>query len=211
MARRAGVVPFSLAAVSVEAGNRNMSARGHVHSQSQDSTTREMRPPSPRSSYGRSQVISGMPPGRPPRRSTIHHSQQQQPPPPPQPQSQLPPHPQQSSLSSVPRSNPQPTAAPSPPEFRLSPGPGLAPIQHQSLNRNSGPLPSVAQLTTGISPYGPSSGSLSPGSMGSMHKPGPPIIAPNVPRYSGLEPTGSKRRASPDAAQRESVHRRRMG
>ncbi|KAK5997005.1 hypothetical protein PT974_02354 [Cladobotryum mycophilum] len=205
MARRAGVVPFSLAAVNVEATGRGLPPRGHAQTQSQDSGLRDMRPSPPRNAYGRGQPISTMPQGRGNRRNTTHPH----PPPPPQQQQIL--HPQSQSQSAPPHPQP-PAQTPGPhpipphPEFRHSPGPGLAPIQHQPHGRNPGPLPSVAQLTTGMGPFGPPSGPPTPGALPSINNPGGPL----PPRYPTLEPIGSKRRASPDMSQRDGGPKRRM-
>ncbi|ENH61239.1 hypothetical protein FOC1_g10016053 [Fusarium oxysporum f. sp. cubense race 1] len=55
MARRAGVIPFSLAAVNVEGNNshRSSPSRSHIHSQPQVSMPRDLGAPSPRVVYNR--------------------------------------------------------------------------------------------------------------------------------------------------------------
>ncbi|KAL7795163.1 hypothetical protein V8C37DRAFT_45647 [Trichoderma ceciliae] len=220
MARRAGVVPFSLTAVNNEAaGNRNLASRSQAPIQPQDNSGhREMRPPSPPTSYGRNQFMPPMTTARPPRRGPINS----QPPPPQQTRPMLPPqHLHQAPHSSphavvpgTPAPQPQPQPPPPPPpalaaalahplgDYRRSPGPGLAPIQPHPPSHNSGPLPSVAQLTTGMSPYGPPSGPPTPTSL--------PAINASVPRYLTLEQTGTKRRASPDMTRQDGAHRRRL-
>ncbi|KOS22956.1 snRNA-activating protein complex subunit 4 [Escovopsis weberi] len=231
MARRAGVVPFSLAAVNVEASNRNLAQRSHTQSQTQHgSPLRDTRPTSPRSVYGRGQPLS-LTPGRGSRRHQGNtHSTSTSPTStsssvalsssmtasvsaPPSSQSSLQasvtlqhPHAQQHSHSShsshAPPPPQQPVQAPMShpgpphPDFRHSPGPGLAPIQNQPSSRLPGPLPSVAQLTTGMGHFDTSSGPPTPGHM--------------PPRFTTLEPTGSKRRASPEMSHREGGLKRRM-
>lgn len=223
MARRAGVVPFSLAAVNNEAAsNRAMASRNQTPIQPLDSSNlRDVKPPSPHSSYSRGQLMPPMTPARTSRRGPINS----QPPPPPHARPMLPPHPQH--LHQTPHSSPhavvpgpmapqqqqQPPPPPPPataaalphphPDYRRSPGPGLAPIQPHPPSHHAGPLPSLAQLTTGMSPYGPSSGPPTPTSL-------PAINNPSMPRYLPLEQTGTKRRVSPDMTRPDGAHRRRL-
>ncbi|KAL7940372.1 hypothetical protein V8C42DRAFT_362779 [Trichoderma barbatum] len=183
MARRAGVVPFSLAAVNTSeaSSNRALASRAQAPSQPQDnSALRKMRLLSPPSSDGRSQLMPPMASARTPRH-----------PGPPAPQQPPPP--------------PAPAAAIAHPlgDYRRSSGPGLAPIQPHPPSHNFGPLPSVAQLTTGISPYGPPSGPPTPTSL-------PAIAPPSMSRYAPLEQAGTKRRASPDMVRQDSAQRRRL-
>lgn len=197
MARRAGVVPFSLAAVNLEGGRRSSPSRSHAHTQSHGTISRDMGVPSPRSMYGRPQPVPGMSGGRAlaSRRDTI--SQPIPPPPPPQ-QQQQPLHPPP----------PPHQMGPEPVDVYYGPGPGLAPIQNQPPPRNTGLLPSLAELTTGISPYS----TLAPGGppMGATAGQGP--YYPNVQGYPNIEPARSKRRASSDAGQQHDTgQRRRMG
>lgn len=222
MARRAGVVPFSLAAVNNEAAsNRAMASRNQTPIQPHDSSSlREIKPPSPHSSYSRGQLMPPMTPARTSRRGPINS----QPPPPQHARPMLPPqHLHQTPHSSphavvpgpsAPQQQQQPPPPPPPPataaalphphpDYRRSPGPGLAPIQPHPPSHNTGPLPSVAQLTTGMSPYGPPSGPPTPTSL-------PTINNPSMPRYSPLEQTGTKRRASPDMMRPDGAHRRRL-
>lgn len=186
MARRAGVVPFSLAAVNLEGGRRTSPSRSHAHSQSHGNVVSIS---SPRPVYGRPHPNPNLPPGgrviNPPRRETISQPPSQQLPLPP------PPH----------------AMGPEPVDVYYGPGPGLAPIQSQPPPRNPGLLPSVAELTTGMSPYSPNAG-----------PPGPPSTTttqaafyPTVPGYPNIEPARVKRRASSDAGQLDASHRRRMG
>jgi hypothetical protein len=124
MARRAGVIPFSLAAVNVEgnSSHRGSPSRSHIHSQSQSSIPRDLGAPSPRMVYNRPPPMSASNRAMAPRRESI-------PPPPPLPM------------------------GPDPAEVQYVPGPGLAPIQNQPPPRSAGMLPGVAELTGGVSPY----------------------------------------------------------
>ncbi|KAF7559887.1 hypothetical protein G7046_g4254 [Stylonectria norvegica] len=145
MARRAGVIPFSLAAVNVDNGSnnhRNSPSRSHSHSHSQSSSMpRDMRAPSPRSIYSRTQPMGGGPGSR-----TIVSRRESIPPPPP------------------------PPMASDPNEVHYVPGPGLAPIQNQPQPRGGGLLPGITELTTGVSPYsnGPGAGMPTSGSQGPL-------------------------------------------
>ncbi|KAI1135892.1 hypothetical protein F5Y05DRAFT_164661 [Hypoxylon sp. FL0543] len=77
----------------------------------------------------------------------------------------------------------------------------LAPIHTESQPQRSGMLPGVAELTTGVSPYSTPAYSLPPPSaspaLGATASPGS-FMAP-IGYPPPLEPTGSKRRRSPDA------------
>lgn len=180
MARRAGVIPFSLAAASVEngsGGQRNSPARSHSHSQSHGSMARDARVSSPRSMYSRGQPMANVPAGR-----TIV-----------------------SRRESIPQPPPPPPMGPDLGEVHYVPGPGLPPIQNQPQPR-AGMLPGVAELTTGMSPYTTPATQVPP--MPTTASPGP--LLPHLSGYSSIEPAGAKRRASPDRAQHETSHRRRM-
>lgn len=202
MARRAGQTPFTLAAVNAEAAGRNAHIRGHAHSQSQESVGRDMRASPPQSSYG---AIGGS-------RSASVMSRRD-------PGMQIgppPPHPMPTSVTSMPPQQQQP---PHPSDYTYKLGPGtLPPIQPQP--RVPGPLPGVAELTTGVTPYStPPSVHLSgappppPGMHHGMapqqqqhgHQPGPP---PHM--YAEQDPGRMKRPGSPDSRLRESNYRRRM-
>ncbi|KAJ4271662.1 hypothetical protein NW762_000367 [Fusarium torreyae] len=137
MARRAGVIPFSLAAVNVDSNNshRGSPSRSHIHSQSQGSMPHDLGAPSPRAMYSRA-------PPMPASSRTIVSRRESIPPPPPLPMGH--------------------DSA----EVHYVPGPGLAPIQNQPPpTRSAGMLPGVAELTGGVSPYstpvaGPNLGSM---------------------------------------------------
>ncbi|KAL1892278.1 hypothetical protein Cpir12675_004601 [Ceratocystis pirilliformis] len=114
---------------------------------------------------------------------------------------------------------------PIPHERQPSPHAELAPVNPPTQNRNSGGmLPSVAELTTGISPYstpaysvggGGSTSNASPVSKPDLSPPGqsqlpsmagyPPASEAQAPPV--YETTGSKRRASPDLMPRDSRRR----
>ncbi|KAK1754565.1 hypothetical protein QBC47DRAFT_402979 [Echria macrotheca] len=191
MARRAGVIPFSLNMTGAEApGSQRVSpSRGHGHSQSQGSLPREIASmPSPR--YGRGPGASLIPPplssGRPlaARRESV----------PPRP----------------------PYGHPEPVELGYGmPGPayGLAPIQTANTGQGRGGLlPSVAELTTGVSPYSTPAYSAGVPSASPVHSatasPGP--ILPSMSAYPPLETSTGKRRASPETASREASRRRQL-
>ncbi|OHF00405.1 MYB DNA-binding domain-containing protein [Colletotrichum orchidophilum] len=190
MARRAGVVPFSLTAVNVDqpgGGHRHSPSRGHMHTQSQPSLPRDIGGPSPR--YGRPPPpgISPIPGGR-----AIAARRE-----------------------SVPG---RPLMGSDPNEMAgMGPGgPGLAPIQGLPPGRGGGMLPGVAELTTGVSPYstpayamgGIPTASPVPSARAS---PGPLLPALHYPPPH--EQAGAKRRASPGTemmGSRETSRRRHM-
>ncbi|POR38174.1 Uncharacterized protein TPAR_01626 [Tolypocladium paradoxum] len=186
MARRAGVVPFSLAAVNVESGQRSMPPRPSSHFQLPDNLARHLTPPSPRSMYTRNPQLSAMPVGQA-TRGDLMPSQPQAPGPPGLPLPMTPDH----------------------GELYYTAGPGLAPIQTQGQPRNPGPLPSLAELTTGVSPYGTPVERQHPGPLGPVVQHG--ALMPATQGYQMPEPTRSKRRASPEMMQRENSRRRRLG
>ncbi|KAJ3498829.1 hypothetical protein NLG97_g804 [Lecanicillium saksenae] len=203
MARRAGQTPFTLAAVNAEATSRNSQLRGHAHSQSQESVGREMRASPPQSSYG------GVGGSRPPSVMSRRDAAMSIGPPPP--------HPMASSVTAVPPQQQQPPPPPPPGDYTYKLGPGLPPIQHQPQPRVPGPLPGVAELTTGVTPY-----STPP----SVHLSGPPPPPPGQSIHHGMAPQHGhqpgpsmyaeqdhgrmKRPGSPDSRLRESNYRRRM-
>lgn len=193
MARRAGVTPFSLnmSGNDPQGGQRASPPRGHGHghSQSQGSLPRDISGmPSPR--YGRGPGTPLIPPpmsaGRPlaARRESV----------PPRP----------------------PYGHPDPSELGYGmPGPsyGLAPIQTANVGHGrGGMLPSVAELTTGVSPYSTPAYSVGVPSASPAHSatasPGP--LLPALSGYPSLEPSGAKRRASPEMGLRETTRRRHL-
>lgn len=212
MAVRAGVVPFSLTSVNAQQdSNRTSPSRGHVHSQSQGSVPRNDphllgRYAAPRSSA-------------PPSHLAHHH---QHPPPPSHPLSIPPPIPSISggpTRAALPRRESMPPR-PTPTDFLYdhtppAPGPGLPPIQppggrERGVGGSGMQLPSVAELTTGVSPYSTPAYSLggmsaSPSATASPRTSvlqGPPMT------YSPGDGSASKRgRSTPDSG-REATRRR---
>ncbi|KAK3683567.1 hypothetical protein B0T22DRAFT_443602 [Podospora appendiculata] len=196
MARRAGVVPFSLTpAVGDSPGgmHRSSPGRGHGHSQSQGSLPRDLGMPSPR--YGRSQGLG------------------------PSPTPLIPPPPPSGRPLAARRDSIPPRPLYGPPEhgdYGLLPGPGLglAPIQTSSFGQGrGGMLPSVAELTTGVSPYNTPAYSVGVPSTSPVHSatasPGP--FLPTLSSYQPQDlPPGMKRRASPEYGNRETSRRRHL-
>ncbi|PHH73322.1 hypothetical protein CDD80_3905 [Ophiocordyceps camponoti-rufipedis] len=209
MARRAGVVPFSLAAVNVESGQQRggggVPVRPGSHYQP-GPEARHLTPPSPRSIYGR---------GQPPLPAVMAQPRPEQAPAQPPPTS---------STSGLP-----PSVLADHTELYYTAGPGLAPIQTQGQPRNPGPLPSLAELTTGVSPYidqhhhlphhhphhphqqqRPRSGPRP--TAGPNPNPSPAILPSGLPQpYPPPEASRPKRRPSPESMQREGGLRRRIG
>lgn len=193
MARRAGVVPFSLAAVNAEASaasrrnspSRSQLSHSHSHLQPQRHGSmprepREMSAPPHRALYGRNlQPSSGRLGSQTagPRRETTM--------PPPS-------HP----------------GMPEPGEVTYISMPTLAPIQTPGQPAGGNYLPSIAELTTGVTPYG-------------GQTPGPGNGAGSGPYHGGYVPVSvgyrtmgspsTKRPASPEEVYGEPSHRRRMG
>lgn len=192
MARRAGVVPFSLAAVNAEANaaRRNSPSRGgHGHGLSQSSMKHGIVPHtnagSPRIMYGRPQ---------PP----MHMSTRSRDAPPPT---------RRDSFSAQPQVMVQERG-----EVAYTPIPMLAPIQAQSHPSSERSLPSIAELTTGLGGYGPGPGPgpVSHGGVPTTPYSGPPFI-PVMPGYPVHDNARTKRRASTEEAHRQSLNKRRLG
>jgi hypothetical protein len=183
MARRAGVVPFSLSSVTLDTpppGHRVSPSRGHSHTQSQSSavsgassvSSRYSRPPTSHSASGSTRGGNGGGPSR-----TIAARR-----------------------DSTPRSVP-PTSP--------SDGLALAAIgggMSMGMGRGGQMLPSVAEMTTGVSPYNTPAYAMSIPMGGGYSSPGPLLPAIGMmgvgPRHDG------KRRASPDMGPRETSRRR---
>ena len=193
MARRAGVIPFSLnmsGGGDTQVSQRLSPTRGHQHSQSQGSIPREISGvPSPR--YGRgpsTPLVPSLSSGRPlaARRESV----------PPQP-----PYRHQPDASEL--------------GYGISgPGFGLAPIQTTNVGQGRGGLlPSVAELTTGVSPYSTPAYSVGVPSASPVHSatasPGP-LLPSMSTSYPPLESAGGKRRASPETGARETSRRRHL-
>jgi hypothetical protein len=190
MARRAGVIPFSLATNSVENSPRQSPARppqrGHTHSRSQGSIFRE--PIDSARAYNRS-TIPTLPTGSPLSRP-------------------LGPAPsKEAGISSH-----MPIHLEHGESMAYShTGSPLAPIQVQSSQSRPGMLPGLAEFTTGVSPYstpaysvGVPTASPAPSSNAS---PGP--FLPTL-TYPPLDSAGSKRRRSPELSHPEPSRRRHL-
>lgn len=188
MARRAGVVPFSLSSVSTDAptsGHRSSPSLGHSHSQSQSSmmSSGPTQGPVP-------------PPGRYSRPPTAHGSSSSG---------------KQSGGGSArtiaARRESTPRSVPP-----ASPIDGLALAAIGSggmtigMGRGGQMLPSVAEMTTGVSPYSTPAYAMSmPMGVGGYSSPGP--MLPSIGMMGGNLPEG-KHRTSPDMSSRETSRRR---
>ncbi|KAK5661514.1 hypothetical protein OQA88_11418 [Cercophora sp. LCS_1] len=191
MARRAGVVPFSLNMTGADPqGSQRVSpTRGHAHSQSQGSLPRDLSGiPSPR--YARGPGTPVIPPPLPSGRPLAARRE------------------------SVPSRPPYGYPEPIDPGYGMPGGGfGLAPIQTANVGQaRGGLLPSVAELTTGVSPYSTPAYSMGVPSASPVHSatasPGP--LLPSMSSYPPIEPAGGKRRASPETGSRESSRRRQL-
>ena len=180
MARRAGVVPFSLSSVTVDApqgSHRSSPTRGHSHSQSQSSMSghssagpRFSRPATAQSS---SSSMKGTGGGS--ARSIAARRE------------------------STPRS--VPPASPSDGLALAAIGQGMA----MGMGRGGQLLPGVAEMTTGVSPYNTPAYATSMPMGGGYSSPGP--LLPAIGMMGGSRPEG-KRRASPDMGPRDTARRR---
>ncbi|KAK4240288.1 snRNA-activating protein complex subunit 4 [Achaetomium macrosporum] len=212
MARRAGVVPFSLnSTTTVPQAPQRFPPTRHAHSQSQGSVPREHSGlPSPR--YTRGPPVPPMPPSAPPSTPTSGRTLSSR-------RESLPPRPSFGPpLYEQAEYGYRPSSA-------STPGIGLAPIQTSnpfgsgqgpSQGGRGGTLPSLAELTTGVSPYSTPAYSISGGVHSGTASPGGAPLGPLLPAFlpypAPLEPAGSaaaKRRASPpDVGTREASRRR---
>lgn len=212
MARRAGVVPFALSAVTLENTQPRGHARGHSHSHSQGSLPRDVMA-TPRA-YGR--AGPSVPPPPPPSSSLAGRgglaarkdpSAVPPPPPPPLPPQHAAMH-AHAHTHAHPESHQQQQHGQGAYEYTPQGGP-LAPIQAQGHSRPPGMLPGLAELTTGVSPYSTPAYSIGIPSVSPAQSatasPGPFV---HTLGYPPLEPVGSKRRRSPDNASPEASRRR---
>jgi len=183
MARRAGVVPFSLSSVTVDAppaSHRSSPSRGHSHSQSQSSAmsghsssgARFSRPATAHSASSSTKGSSGG---------------------------------SARTIAARRDSNPR-----SVPPASSSDGLALAAIggsggTAMGMGRGGQLLPSVAEMTTGISPYNTPAYAMSMPMGGGYSSPGP--LLPAIGMMGGARPEG-KRRASPEMGPRETTRRR---
>lgn len=183
MARRAGVVAFSLSNVTLDIPPRTSPTRGHAHSQSMSSAHS--------SSQSQSSIMSTSSSGPRYHRPTASVSSN---------------HMRGSSIGtgraiaarreSTPRSVP-PT----------SPNDGLALAAFGTglpTPRGTHFLPSVAEMTTGVSPYSTPAYSMSSSMTSGYASPGP--LLPSLGMYSTRP--DAKRRSSPDPGPREPTRRR---
>jgi len=182
MARRAGVVPFSLSSVTVETApgsHRASPTRGHSHSQSQSSAMSGHSSSGPRFS----------------RPATAHSGS-----------SSTKGSGGSSARTIAARRDSTPRSVPP-----ASPGDGLAFAaigqgMAMGMGRGGQLLPSVAEMTTGVSPYNTPAYAMSMPMGGGYSSPGPMLPAIGM-MGSGARPEG-KRRASPDIGPRETSRRR---
>jgi hypothetical protein len=181
MARRAGVVPFSLSSVTVEAApgsHRASPTRGHSHSQSQSSAMSGPSSSGPRFS----------------RPATAHSGS-----------SSTKGSGGSSARTIAARRDSTPRSVPP-----ASPGDGLAFAAigqgiAMGMGRGGQLLPSVAEMTTGVSPYNTPAYAVSMPMGGGYSSTGP--LLPAIGMMGGARPE-SKRRASPDMGPRETTRRR---
>jgi len=178
MARRAGVVPFSLSSVTLDAPpgtpGQGTSRGGHSHSHSHSSSTSSARFQHQRGTHSQSSIGS--------------------------------------SRSIAARRDSTPRSAPP-----LSPSDGIAiaGIGGPMINPTGRgqQLPSVAEMTTGVSPYSTPAYSYNQGMPQGYSSPGPmlpPVLSggPGMLPSPGQGPYEAKRRASPGTDQREASRRR---
>lgn len=182
MARRAGVVPFTLSSASTNEATghrRDSPSRGYTHAHSGSLSRDPAR-------YGRGHMAGPLP-GRaiPTRRESIPT----RPPPMPPDTGDRPP------MGDL---GPQTGLAP----IHLPPVPG----------QGSGMLPGIAELTTGVSPYSTPAYSVGMHSASPVQSAsGSPYLS-GMPYYHPAEaPGSSKRPASPASSHREANRRRNMG
>ena len=182
MARRAGVVPFSLSSVTLDApppGHRSSPTRGHSHSQSHSSAisgsgSSSSRFSRPTTAHSTSSSARGGTGGSSARTIAARRD-------------------------STPRS--VPPASPSDGLALAAIGGGMA----VGMGRGGQMLPSVAEMTTGVSPYSTPAYTMSMSMAGGGY-PSPSPLLPAIGMMGGRPDV--KRRASPDMGPRESSRRR---
>ncbi|KAH7040491.1 uncharacterized protein B0I36DRAFT_371127 [Microdochium trichocladiopsis] len=154
MAKRAGVTPFCLSAVNVEgqAGNtRASTSRGHHHSHSHSHSLSHGHSTFSRDVMGQPNhhgVRGSVPPGPalPPLPPSHNRSSAAR-------RDNFPQHSQAMPAATNHQDERYSFAAPPPPPAMHAHGGSLPPIQNRSQPRTASALPSVSELTTGISPY----------------------------------------------------------
>jgi hypothetical protein len=186
MARRAGVVPFSLSSVSMDAppppSHRASPSRGHSHSQSHPSNvgvpgSNVPRYSRPASAHGGPSSVNTRATGGSSARSIAARR------------------------DSTPRSAPPRSSD----DGRLLAAIGSG--MPMGMGREGKLLPSVAEMTTGVSPYNTPAYAMSMSMGGGYSSPGP--LLPSISTI-GMGPIRSegKRRASPELGQRETSRRK---
>ncbi|KAI9647553.1 hypothetical protein NHQ30_003938 [Ciborinia camelliae] len=180
MARRAGVVPFSLSSVNIDtpsSGSRASPARGHSYSQSASST---MGPGSAGSRYSRPGTAQGNPNSRGGTRTIAPRGE--------------------STPRSVPPTSPTDGLA----LAAIGGGMGM-----MGAGRGGQYLPSLVEMTTGVSPYSTPAYAMSMPTHSSGYSSGYSSAGPLLPAIGmmGNRPE-VKRRGSPEAGSRESTRRR---
>jgi hypothetical protein len=186
MARRAGVVPFSLSSVTVDAppgSHRSSPTRGHSHSQSQSSamsghSSSGARFSRPATAHSASSSTKGSGGGS---ARTIAARRDSTP-------------------RSVPPAGPSDGLA-----LAAIGGSGGSGGMAMGMGRGGQLLPSVAEMTTGVSPYNTPAYAMSMPMGGGYSSPGP--LLPAIGMMGGARPE-SKRRASPEMGPRETARRR---
>ena len=187
MARRAGVVPFSLSSSSTDPppppGHRTSPSRGHSHSQSHSSSisatgSTGSRYTRPASSHSGSTSVNSRGAGGSSARSIAARR------------------------DNTPRLVPPPS-----PDEGQQPLATIGVGMPMGVGRCGTILPSVAEMTTGVSPYNTPAYAMSMPMGGGHLTPGP--LLPGIGTL-GMAPVGpdGKRRASPEVGQRETSRRR---
>jgi len=194
MARRAGVVPFSLSNVTLDTpplGQRTSPGRGHAHSHSHSSAHSHSHSHSHSQSLGSSSSRYSRPNTSQSNASSSNHMRGQS-----------------SSRTIAARRDSTPRSVPpaSPSDGLALAGIGGSGMQMpMPIGRGGHFLPSVAEMTTGVSPYSTPAYSMSM-SMGGGGYSSPGPMLPSLGMYS-VRPD-VKRRGSPDMASRETSRRR---
>lgn len=180
MARRAGVVPFSLSSVTLDtpsSGSRASPARGHSYSQS---TSSAMGPGSTGSRYSRPGTAQGNPNPRGGTRTIAAR--------------------RESTPRSVPPTSPTDGLA----LAAIGGGMGM-----MGGGRGGQYLPSLVEMTTGVSPYSTPAYAMSMPAHSSGYSSGYPSPGPLLPAIGMMSNRPeTKRRGSPESGARDSTRRR---
>lgn len=198
MVHRAGGTRFTLVAANAEAADRSFRIRGQAHSQSEESVGRSTRAIFPNTENRGFALVPPSVMGLP----TIAISGGS---------------PTMNSIGAT--SDTQWQQQPPPPgDYTYESSPDLPPIRHQPESRALRPLPGVAGLTTGMSPYS----MPSPTHRSGPQPPHPHSICPDVfqqlggryqkqaaSMYAGPNHNRLRRPGSPDQRLQESSYRRR--